>query len=144
MPHLSPWTPELDALLRAARATGATDSEIGRRLGVSRNAVAGRAYRLGIKAPEENMKVPPAPETGRYTLLDLPTEGCRWPYGDGPFTFCGELVDRSGPYCPGHRAKAHNKMEDDRISQEASRSGRRATVQAGRPPQSNTDPRRVT
>ena len=36
-------------------------------------------------------------------LLDNTT--CRWPYGDGPFTFCGcEVLD--GPYCFAHKMQS--------------------------------------
>ena len=112
MPRPNPWTPELDALLRAARAVGVTYTELGRRLGVSKSTVAGRIHRLGIKAPPEEDRAPREnaaifPDEGRYDLMDLPTKGCRWPHGDGPFTFCGEPAARGNPYCPAHRARAH-------------------------------------
>lgn len=44
---------------------------------------------------------------GRYTLLQLPYDCCKWPYGDDPaeITFCGKTRpanDKS--YCEQHRA----------------------------------------
>lgn len=39
------------------------------------------------------------------SLLDLEPGACRYPYGDGPFTFCGQPA--SGSYCPGHRYLTH-------------------------------------
>ena len=35
------------------------------------------------------------------TLLDLGPDDCKWPYGDNPFTFCGNLIFH-GPYCASH------------------------------------------
>lgn len=37
------------------------------------------------------------------TLLDLERNECRWPYGDGPFTFCGCATEDGKPYCLPHR-----------------------------------------
>lgn len=36
-------------------------------------------------------------------LMDLGKHECRYPYGDGPFTFCGHSTD-GGSYCAGHKA----------------------------------------
>ena len=45
-----------------------------------------------------------APARGRWLLWDLGNSQCRWPHGDGPFTFCGaERVD-DPRYCPEHAA----------------------------------------
>lgn len=42
------------------------------------------------------------------SLGDLNGRTCRWPYGKGPYTFCGcDVV--SGPYCVAHAAKAFEK-----------------------------------
>jgi GcrA cell cycle regulator len=38
------------------------------------------------------------------SLLDLQRGDCRYPYGDGPFTFCGCPADGASSYCLGHRA----------------------------------------
>lgn len=39
------------------------------------------------------------------TLFDLEEGQCRFPFGDGPFTFCGHLVREDGkPYCAEHYA----------------------------------------
>lgn len=34
-------------------------------------------------------------------LCDLGHNDCRWPYGEGPFTFCGNMV-LHGSYCAAH------------------------------------------
>ena len=47
----APWPAEREAELRRLKAQGLSASEIGRRLGVSRSAVLGRLFRLGLCAP---------------------------------------------------------------------------------------------
>ena len=44
------WTDEVIARLRALWAEGHSTAEIGRRMGVSKNAVVGKAHRLGLTA----------------------------------------------------------------------------------------------
>lgn len=41
------------------------------------------------------------------TLLELDDNKCRWPFGDGPFTFCGCAVRDESPYCDTHHAIAY-------------------------------------
>jgi GcrA cell cycle regulator len=48
----SPWTPERLATLRAEWATGASTAEIGRRMGITKNAVVGKARRMELPARE--------------------------------------------------------------------------------------------
>jgi GcrA cell cycle regulator len=38
----------------------------------------------------------------RLTLEQLESSHCRWPYGDGPFTFCGHPRTELLPYCLDH------------------------------------------
>ncbi len=52
MSRPSPWTPERLATLRAEWATDASTAEIGRRMGISKNAVIGKARRLELPARE--------------------------------------------------------------------------------------------
>lgn len=35
-------------------------------------------------------------------LWELNSDECKWPYGDGPFLFCGHPIRDGFPYCPGH------------------------------------------
>jgi len=35
-------------------------------------------------------------------LTDLASNECRFPYGDGPFTFCGHPASPDQPYCKAH------------------------------------------
>jgi GcrA cell cycle regulator len=52
MPKVSPWTPERLAMLRAEWATVASAAEIGRRMGISKNAVIGKARRMELPSRE--------------------------------------------------------------------------------------------
>lgn len=58
------------------------------------------------------LELPPEPIVDVIPLhisLDaLNGKACRWPYGHGPFTFCGHDVV-SGPYCIGHTSQAYEK-----------------------------------
>lgn len=52
------------------------------------------------------------PGTGLFTLFDLKPTSCRWPYGHGPFLFCGSTVCNGDPknsYCIGHALKSYTK-----------------------------------
>ena len=36
------------------------------------------------------------------TIAEIEARECRWPYGDGPFTFCGHVTALGVSYCPTH------------------------------------------
>lgn len=61
-------------------------------------------------APEPVAAPTPAPRLEakpmHLTLSDLPSSGCKWPYGSGPFTFCGDRRVGEGPYCKAHSQHA--------------------------------------
>jgi GcrA cell cycle regulator len=126
------WTSEHDAMLRKLREDGFSSTQIGIAVNVefhtfyTRNAVIGRCHRLGLTKqknppgpPKPRVRTTPFREPGmpvnkppelrcveanprNIPLLDLEPGQCRWPYGDGPFTFCGypALTDLS--YCGAH------------------------------------------
>ena len=52
MSRPSPWTEERLAMLRTEWATGAPTAEIGRRMGISKSAVIGKAHRMRLPARE--------------------------------------------------------------------------------------------
>jgi GcrA cell cycle regulator len=73
------WTDEVIDRLRALWAEGHSTAEIGRRLGVSKNAVVGKAHRLSLDARPSPIRrgepgdVPRRPSIRRVTGPTLPT-----------------------------------------------------------------------
>lgn len=68
MTAVSDWTEGVIERLRALWAEGHAIAEIGRRLGVSKNAVVGKAHRLGLTARPSPIRPMAAPN--RVVLLD--------------------------------------------------------------------------
>lgn len=59
----------------------------------------------------------PAPHEGRYTVLDISSETCKWPIGDvlaKDFCFCGHPPRENSPYCEYHARAAYQPMQDRR------------------------------
>jgi GcrA cell cycle regulator len=109
------WNDEKIGRLKKLWSEGLTTGEIGKRLGVSKNAVVGKAHRLGLKGRPSPIKrqtktVEPKKETRIFTLTDLSAQTCRWPIGDPKhedFRFCGKPVAPGKPYCGEHCAVAY-------------------------------------
>jgi GcrA cell cycle regulator len=110
------WTDERVETLRKLWADGLTTGEIGKRLGVSKNAVVGKAHRLGLKSrpsPIKRTKKKLPVETKVKSIIDLGPNTCRWPHGDPKepgFHFCGKRSIPGKPYCPEHAAIAYVGM----------------------------------
>lgn len=95
----------------------------------SRNAACGKAFRLKVNAPkkarvarkprERKPSSAPTPrrvvlhaeeiqlrcveiEPRHLTLVDLEPGDCRYPFGEGPFTFCGHPAAAGRSYCVAH------------------------------------------
>ena len=117
------WNDEKINRLKKLWQEGLTTGEIGKRLAISKNAVVGKAHRLGLKGRPSPIKRPskaasesaPAaskkpPEVKVFTLTDLSSQTCRWPIGDPKhedFRFCGKPVIAGKPYCGEHCATAY-------------------------------------
>ncbi|MBM3585088.1 MAG: global cell cycle regulator GcrA-like protein [Alphaproteobacteria bacterium] len=108
------WTEEKTALLRQLWESGLSASEIAKRLGgISRNAVIGKAHRIGLAARPSPIRIRPelpaaAPVFGGRT--------CAWPIGDpgqADFRFCGDRAVAGRPYCAVHCAQAYRKRDRD-------------------------------
>lgn len=88
---------------------GLPTSEIGRRLGVSKNAVIGKIHRLGLS----NRKSPVQKKPQKAAIIgmeSLTTGMCNWPDGDpgtDGFNFCGRPTLQEKPYCADHCARAY-------------------------------------
>lgn len=160
------WTKARVKLVRDLWPGDMSASEIAREIGggLSRNAVIGKAHRLGLagrpQAPRKPRKVggdrgggtlqrlrskqdqffAPEPDTRpvraadvvplHLKLSDLPLGACHWPYGDGPFTFCGHTVLPEQPYCRAHDRLAHSSAVEISEAERARRSalGKRSTA----------------
>lgn len=118
-----PWTDDQVALLRQYWGTGKSASDIAAMLGgMSRNAVIGKAHRLGLSVPQEVPRAPrhaPPPRVVGASILGLTERMCKWPIGDPKqpdFHFCGATTAGVLPYCAHHVAIAYQpakKRDDD-------------------------------
>lgn len=105
------WTDERVGQLRSLWDQGLSASKIAEQLGdVTRNAVIGKAHRLGLaKRPS------PIKRCGA-TILDLTERMCRWPIGhpgDKNFHFCGAKTQVGVTYCAKHSAMAYQSSKKD-------------------------------
>jgi GcrA cell cycle regulator len=112
------WTDERIEQLRDLWNDGASASDIAEVLGdVTRNAVIGKAHRLGLTSRPSPIKR--RPNRGA-TILSLTERMCKWPVGDpkhADFHFCGKPSSQGMPYCAEHSALAYQpakKREDER------------------------------
>ncbi len=111
------WSADRIETLKRMWAQGASARDIAERLGgITRNAVIGKAYRLGLSGQVAAPK--PAPEKPRRPLtniLNLTDRMCRWPSGhpdQAGFGFCGRPVTSGRPYCREHCARAYAPRRD--------------------------------
>jgi GcrA cell cycle regulator len=117
------WTPQIISALIAYWDEGIPTSEIGRRLGVTKNAVVGKVHRLGltkrrspiqqkVAAPQKLKKKAPM-----VSMDDLKADMCWWPEGEPGtegFGFCGVPAVPDKPYCAAHCEKAYVKIKSAR------------------------------
>jgi GcrA cell cycle regulator len=104
------WTPERIADLTRLWEEGITTAEIGRRIGVTKNAVIGKVHRIGL-VPRVVKEVPPP----RRNVFDFQGVVCMWPIGhpnDDDFHFCGGRPIAGKPYCEHHAALAYIKPRE--------------------------------
>jgi GcrA cell cycle regulator len=100
------WTPELIDQLGALWEQGLATAEIGRRLGISKNAVIGKAHRMALTSRPSPLKSPPR----RRVAGAVQAPGCSWPTGhpgEKGFHFCGGKPMPGKPYCAEHAALAY-------------------------------------
>lgn len=117
------WQPERIAALIALWNDGVPTSEIGRRLGVTKNAVVGKAHRLGLAKRPSPIQGTTKPRPAKaVTLGTLSTGMCSWPEGEPgteEFRFCGRPVVPGKPYCAEHCARAYVKIGKEAKEKEA-------------------------
>jgi GcrA cell cycle regulator len=112
------WTEERVNKLRELWGQGMSASEIADLLGnVTRNAVIGKAHRLGLSGRPSPIKKKPVKGA---SILTLTERMCKWPIGDPKspdFYFCGKAAAPGLPYCPEHAVIAYQparKRDDER------------------------------
>ena len=101
------WTDDVVARLTDLRNQGKSASEIAKALnnGITRNAVIGKAHRLGLKS-----RPSPIVRDAAATILTLNDRMCKWPVGhpgEAGFHFCGKKAQGGAPYCYDHAKLAY-------------------------------------
>ena len=99
------WTPERVEQLTQLWDEGLPAAEIGRRLGLTKNAVIGKVHRIALSP----RVVTVLPEPTR-NVFDFTGPSCLWPFGhpgEEDFHFCGAPPLSGKPYCANHCAVAY-------------------------------------
>lgn len=110
------WTPERTAALITLWTHGVSASKIGARLGVTKNAVIGKAFRLQLPKRRPSAS-DPSDEQSVIRLERLGKDMCSWPLGgseNGGFHFCGAAALPGKPYCQAHCREAYLPAGKDR------------------------------
>ena len=131
MDNNSVWDEKKLIKLKKLWDEGLPITKIGLELGVSRNAIAGKAHRLGL--PKRNSPIsksgdPRKNQTDSHfeTSKDLPLKillrevewsrsRCCWPIGDPKlpgFSFCGTSIIPGRPYCEEHSNLAYTTKRE--------------------------------
>lgn len=101
------WTPDRIDLLTRLWSSGMPTAQIGKELGITKNAVVGKAHRMGLPERASPISKKPAAK-----VVELTAHSCRWPEGhpgEAGFHFCGKQVMNGKPYCAEHVARAYHR-----------------------------------
>lgn len=137
------WDAKNIAKLIALVAKGLSYSQIGKQLGMSKNAAIGKARRLRLSKsqalpvistrrptprPKAGLKPKPEPEPeehiGLVSMMNLRDGDCRYPIGEyKEMMFCGKPKDSERPYCEKHALKCYQpiKSSGQRLSTQSQR-----------------------
>ena len=113
------WTPERIDTLKSLWNKGISITQIGKRMGMSRNSVVGKAHRLNLARRSQSPNLAQRPAKPRPPAPAVEWTGCRWPmwgHKDAPDTpgygtICGADIER-GSYCAHHRTIAYRKSAE--------------------------------
>lgn len=133
------WTEDRVEKLRELWDKGLSASQIAKELaeGVTRNAVIGKAHRMGLASRPSPVKSDPAKRaaastkkkvepkapakvvaaSGKVSILDLTESMCKWPIGhpgEAGFHFCGKPSQPKFPYCANHCFEAYQVQQPRR------------------------------
>ena len=111
------WTKSKVDKLSSMWAKGIPAREIADKLGnVSRNAVIGKANRLGLsKKIKQKESIKETKSTSLNSLI-ANMKGCKWPIGHPggeDFYFCGKEVIPGKPYCGEHCLIAYRRKDNN-------------------------------
>ena len=131
MPFQVPWPPEQVETLKRLMAEGKGPTEIAAIMGLTRNAIVGKIWRLklgpvirvkkppkprvrhrGVRKPPSMPKPVPIEATARpISLLELTPFVCHWPLDvDNQVLYCGVECAKGKSYCPEHCARAYHRL----------------------------------
>ena len=106
------WTAERVERLTQLFEEGLPTAEIGRRLGLTKNAVIGKLHRIAL-APRGGVPV----TQPQRNFFEFKGPSCLWPHGhpdDADFHFCGARPLPGKPYCAEHAAIAYIRPKEPR------------------------------
>mgnify|MGYP001338717722 FL=1 len=108
------WTKSKVEKLSKLWGQGVSARDIAEKLGdVSRNAVIGKANRLGLSKKLSSESQTIKKEINASSLVPS-MNGCKWPIGhpgDNDFYFCGKPVIPGKPYCGEHCLIAYRRKD---------------------------------
>ena len=111
------WTKSKIDKLSNLWAKGTPAREIAEKLGnVSRNAVIGKANRLGLSKKLKEKQIIDTTKETNVSGLVASMVGCKWPIGhpgDEDFYFCGKEVVPGKPYCAEHCLIAYRRKDSN-------------------------------
>lgn len=117
------WIPQRVSALIALWDEGLPASEIGRRLGVTKNAVVGKVHRLGLpKRASPIHRKPKETAAATIGMESLAASMCSWPSGEPGtenFSFCGQPIVSEKPYCAKHCAMAYITVSKGKKTEKA-------------------------
>jgi len=104
------WTDERVKTLKKLWEEGKSARQIAEVLGngLTRNAIIGKANRMGLRTPASRAKAAGNPET-----QTTGSQGCQWPTGHpgtAEFHFCGAPREHGRPYCTPHCTVAYRRL----------------------------------
>ena len=109
------WTKSKIDKLSNLWSRGTPAREIAEKLGdVSRNAVIGKANRLGLSKKLKQTQMDKNVRENTINGLIATMKGCKWPIGhpgDEDFYFCGKEVIPGKPYCAEHCLIAYRRKD---------------------------------